>query len=409
MTMKFQTGCLVLLIALLHGCSKKDKDYEVYLQGGEHVYPGVVANTGFRPGDQRVLLTWNPSPDPSIAKYVIYWNNRQDSMTVNATSHSPADTVKTLVTGLKEYVYAFSIYSYDTKGHVSIAITLNNVKVYGPVYRGGLLNRPYNATTPYSFTSAGTVILNFNTPDTINITTIIRYTNNSGVQKDTSLSPAKNTIGLPDYQFGTTVQYRSAYIPVNGAIDTFNTPAFDNFPDIKLLGNVTPLFIKNPGTPFVRSDNGTGKWGLPKDWLYNTNVLNQNGNTAGGWSTDGSPSGVIHFESKDWSGPGVTNGKIYQTFTLPAGSYTAQFTSDGGGSGSFIDGNFVVAAGTTLPDISALSGALGLAHWDQNNVGGTHSFTFTLNASTVVAIGWVVSTGTTSWNHINSITLTKTS
>jgi hypothetical protein len=212
---------------------------------------------------------------------------------------------------------------------------------------------------------------------------------------------------LNDFKFGTTVQYRSSYIPVSTALDTFSVTAFSDFPAIKRFVDVTTQYLLNPGNPFQRGDAGTGKWGTLKNWLYNTNMLNQNSNTAGGWSWDGNPSGVIHFESQDWSGPGIINGKLYQTVALPAGEYKAGFYSDGGGSGSFINGNFVVSAGNTLPDINQLSNVLGQVHWDQNNISGTHDLSFTLSNATTVAIGWVISTGSTTWNHVNSITLKR--
>src|ERR1700754_3285625 len=91
---------LLVLGSLLAGCSKKDKDYEKYLTDGEIVYPGIVANVNYRAGDRRVQLKWNPSPDPSITQYMVYWNNRNDSVQVTATTHQPGDTVKVLIGGL---------------------------------------------------------------------------------------------------------------------------------------------------------------------------------------------------------------------------------------------------------------------------------------------------------------------
>jgi len=395
----------LVLVSLITACTKKDKDYEKYLTPGEIVYPGIVTNVNFRAGNRRVQLKWNPSPDPSITKYRIYWNNRSDSMQVTATTHQPGDTVQVLISGLNEYVYNFTVHSLDEKGNVSIPLLVNNVKVYGPVYQGGLLNRPYNVANPYIVNANGSIQLIFNTPDTINIATQIRYTSTAGQVKDIILAPQDDTVSIPDFKFGTAIRYRSSYIPVATALDTFYAMAFSDFPVVKRFEDVTALYIQNPGNPFQRGDNGTGKWGLVKDWLYNTNLLNQNSSTIGGWSWDGNPSGVIHFESQDWSGAGLTNGKLYQTFTLPAGEYKASFYSDGGG-GS-IDGNFVVAAGTTLPDITQLSGVIGQAHWDQNNVSGNHEMSFTLTSATTVAFGFVVSTGTTTWNHVNSITLKR--
>ncbi|MCH5719275.1 DUF4998 domain-containing protein [Niabella hibiscisoli] len=49
------------------------------MNGEEVIYTGIVTNLKANPGNERVQLTWNPSSDPSITKYVIYYNSRRDS------------------------------------------------------------------------------------------------------------------------------------------------------------------------------------------------------------------------------------------------------------------------------------------------------------------------------------------
>jgi hypothetical protein len=81
-----------LMLTIVWGCSKKDENYKKLLADGEIYYPGVIANQSYLAGNLRTMLTWSPSPDPKIAKYKIFWNNKQDSLVVNATSHDPLDT-----------------------------------------------------------------------------------------------------------------------------------------------------------------------------------------------------------------------------------------------------------------------------------------------------------------------------
>src|SRR5882757_2081366 len=138
---------LALIIQVL-GCSRKPTDYRSFLEGGEIVYPGLISNPAVLPGNGRLMITWHPSPDPSVTKYVVYWNNKADSLIVNATSHNPADTVKCIIGSLAEYAYTFFIYSYDASGNKSVVTEIDNARVYGPVYQAGLHNRPYNAGTP---------------------------------------------------------------------------------------------------------------------------------------------------------------------------------------------------------------------------------------------------------------------
>jgi len=228
----FRLSCLGLLL-VLSGCTKKDKDYESFLKGGEIIYPGLISHTGFRTGNLRTQLQWSPSPDPNVKSYAIYWNNGLDSLLVPSASNDPRDTASVLITGLKEYVYSFIVYSLYAKSNSrSVPTTINNVKVYGPVYQGGLLNRAINADNPYEFNSSGYLTLHFNKPDTINTGTVIRYTDLLGNGRDTILAPDSNSIVLPDYKTGTKIRYQSSYIPLRGSIDTFTVTQADDFPTV---------------------------------------------------------------------------------------------------------------------------------------------------------------------------------
>lgn len=223
---------LVFLVQIL-GCSKKPTDYRSFLEGKELVYPGVIGNPQVFPGNGRLMLTWNPNSDPSIKKYIVYWNNNADSLVINAVSHSPSDTVKCIINNLLEYTYTFFIYSYDSSGNRSVTTEISNAKVYGPIYRSGLHNRPVNTSNPSVVNPDGSATLHF-LPliDTINITTTIKYTNNTGATVTSLLSPDSGNITLPDYKTGTKVIYQSSFIPKKGAIDTFPTVAYDTFPPV---------------------------------------------------------------------------------------------------------------------------------------------------------------------------------
>jgi len=212
------------------GCSKKPTDYRSFLNGQEITYPGKIANPKVVAGNLREMLTWTPSPDPSVAKYVVYWNNSADSTVVSASSHLPADTVKCLISNLAEYTYTFFIYSYDAAGNRSVSTEIDNARVYGPIYKGSLSNRPVNITNAAVVKADSSVTLNFLTPDTINITTTLSYTNTGGQTIQRSLSPDSNSIVLRDYNYSSPIVYQSSYIPMKGALDTFYTLHTDTFP-----------------------------------------------------------------------------------------------------------------------------------------------------------------------------------
>lgn len=244
--------CLLLLLLLqTGGCSKKPTDYRKFLGGVELVYPGAVSQEQTLPGNDRLELTWHPSADPSIARYVVYWNNFADSLTVPVENlHNPADTIKCLIPNLQEYTYTFFIYSFDSTGNKSVSTEVDNARVYGSIYQNSLQNRPMNRDTPYVYNSDTSLILKFLTPDTINIQTTVSYTNMQGNTAQLQLPPAVDTMLITDYHPGTPVVYQSSYIPVHGAIDTFTTTHVDTVPSIYRLvecdkSKFQPVYLPN--------------------------------------------------------------------------------------------------------------------------------------------------------------------
>jgi len=256
---------LICLISISYlGCKKYDEDYKAFLDNKEIKYSGKISSAGYHTGKLRAQLVWNPSPDPSISKYVITWNNGASRLEVPATSHNPADQVKVIIENLEEYVYSFSVVSYDNDGNKSIATEINNVRVYGPAYISTLLNRGVNTADPYLFQPDGSLKLNFNKRDTMNVSTTIRYTNTAGATEERQLPPEQNSILIPNYKAGTIIQFSSSYYPEAGSIDAFQAAQFSDFPTIvKITQCDKSLFkeLKLPGD--VSSEYG---WILPHAW-----------------------------------------------------------------------------------------------------------------------------------------------
>ncbi|MDB5022909.1 MAG: hypothetical protein JWP78_664 [Mucilaginibacter sp.] len=239
MKLILKISIILILATSFISCVKRDAEFKKFLNGKELIYPGVADNPHSAPGNLRVELLWNPNPDPSIVKYVVFWNNRADSLVYTSADHNPADTLKVIIPNLNEYSYSFTVYSYDGQGNKSIPLDINNVKVYGPNYQAGLVNRAFKVTNPYTVSANGDVTLNFYKIDTAgetfsfahNTSTTIRYTNRSGqaVQK---LLYRDSTITLTDFKGGSTLDFRSTFVPVKGAIDTFNVANYTVFPQI---------------------------------------------------------------------------------------------------------------------------------------------------------------------------------
>jgi hypothetical protein len=81
--------------------------------------------------------------------------------------------------------------------------------------------------------------------------------------------------------------------------------------------DITSKYILNPGNPFIASAMNGSRWGTLQSWKVNAAILSHGG--VGGFSNDGDGK-TIDLES-GWGSPAIYNGKVWQTITLPAGTY----------------------------------------------------------------------------------------
>lgn len=143
--------------------------------------------------------------------------------------------------------------------------------------------------------------------------------------------------------------------------------------------------MKNPGAPFLQSQRD-GRWGLLADWTTNAAARNMSNGTLGGWDSYNG-GGFIAFEY--WYTPQITNGKIYQTTTLPPGKYRYVVTVSE--IANPLEATYaVVNLGQTLPDVANISQALGSFKFlDNSQNGKDFVISFTLTQTQEITVGFV--------------------
>lgn len=224
-----QTAILLLFISCLApACMKDATKYRDLLNNKEIVYPGPVNQFKVFQGHLRIRLQWQPSPDPSIIKYVIYWNNKNDSLLLDATNKNTLDSVSVEIKGLGEYVQNFVLHTLDGLGNRSIGQSLSGVRIYGPLYISSLVNRQLDANRPPKALNKTTYRLYFSAADTImNLYTQLDYLNTLQQPQTLFLSGKADSLDLDQAPAGTKVALRSSFIPVHRAIDTFKVTYSD--------------------------------------------------------------------------------------------------------------------------------------------------------------------------------------
>jgi alpha-L-fucosidase len=159
--------------------------------------------------------------------------------------------------------------------------------------------------------------------------------------------------------------------------------------------NITTKYL-NEARVFSRSDActlGTSRFGLlGEPWVYTSNIVNQSGNTVGGFDNYGSSQsiGIQKWNSTDAA---ITDGMIYQTTTLPAGKYKLKIKVHENYSLAAGEIYLSAALGSTVP-LSADVKTSALGYYDMSQTTSGKQYTccpFTIDSTSTVSIGWTAS------------------
>jgi hypothetical protein len=339
---------MLAVVILINGCSKFDDYKDKYMQGGSISYPGKIDSVTVLSGKNRVMLKGRIVADPKLVKYRVFWNSRNDSIEGLIHPTGKIDTFKAIINNLEEGSLSFEIRTYDKDGNISVPVIATG-NVYGEIYRSSLTTRGITKAEVQPDNSALINWADVNADAGV-IGMQVKYTDISGNNHDTLLQSTASGLSssLPEFKSGTSLNYRTAFLPNKTAIDTFYT----DYQTKSVKAEVTSVYLKNTKQPFAKNPSTDGRWAVPTDWDVNAPVLNHNG--YGGWGSDNGT--VLVMEGGwAWGASPIINGKMSQTITLPAGTYSFNITvQEGNASKVFI----AAAVGASLPDTDNLGSAL---------------------------------------------------
>ena len=368
-------GLAIMLFSSFLSCAKWD-EFKEYIEEGEIVYVGKLDSVLVFSGKDRVKVTALVKPDPKIKQALIKWNDGKDSVLVDIANNTKMEKF----IPLSEGIVSFQLYTIDINGNRSVPVSAIG-RSYGPRYSAGLSNRltsnaiiePAKATIDWQEMdlSAGP------------IGTEIRYQTTIGTTKTIKVPIASAQTVITDLaESAKTVSYRTLFLPQITSIDTFYT----DYTELGLAKDVTSEYLRNYRNPITTS-SVSGRWGIPAVWVTNTAVRNfrDGANYFGG--VDHWFGGPFLAMEAGWSNDNmatITNGKIYQTVTLPAGHYTFEMDiPDCTPGGDFYT---VAAQGTDIPNTENVSTAIGFL---KTSSAGTHTLKFTLLEEKQVSLGFV--------------------
>jgi len=373
----------LMVTGFISSCSKMD-DYKKFLANGEISYTGKLDSIKIMSGNSRVLLKGLFLSDPKITQCKVYWNNMADSVIIPVTRKNAVDSLSFSINNMKEGIQNFTIYTVDNIGNKSIPVYKTG-RVYGSRYQSSLSNRVVSSAL--TLQNGDTRII-FEGMDRLTgvFATDVTYTNNANLVKTMRVSINTDTAVIKNFKLSSNINYRTLFLPDTVSIDTFKSDIASLYVPRYIEQDITATYLKNTG-PFTRAAYDGSRWGTLADWITNAAAKNIANNQYGGYEFKGGV-GVLSFESGWGINTPVTNGLIYQTITLPAGSYAFQLYGVDQNTGG--TRYMAVAEGNTLPNISDIV-SKAIAYTNISN----GVLKFTLNKQTTVSVGFAVSIANT--------------
>lgn len=263
------------LICLYSSCQKDD--YRDFTKGGEITYSSRLDTVMVAPGKERLQLTLVKKDDPLMDFVRIYWHSGNDSMDVSVDQFK-GDTLVVHISPLEDGNYNFKVYTYDTKGHGSVAFDAYG-EVYGEGYANSLTARTIKSSEVQDDPKG--LKIYFGHASVGEISTQFKFLNKLGDSVMVNVSPDSNNVLLTDYKPNTSYVYQSLFKPESNFIDTFYTAVVKvDFPlaevqvdDSRLSILELPtdkkdahnwkmayLWDGNYGTPGMATADGTDQW-----------------------------------------------------------------------------------------------------------------------------------------------------
>lgn len=202
----------------LAACDKADEAYKDYVPNGEITYPGKADSLKANPGNERVQLTWLLKTDSRIVKCRIYWNRKADSADIDVTRSPGVDTIRHIL-NLSEGPYVFEVYTFNAEGNRSIKAEANG-DVYGSFYESGLANRVLKSAV----ITGGNTKLEWEEADPRSPAVELSYKDQAGELKSLRIPSSEKTTVIAGAPQTGTMEFKTLYLPVPNAIDTFAAP-----------------------------------------------------------------------------------------------------------------------------------------------------------------------------------------
>lgn len=308
----------VCLMVLAFSCENMNSLHEKYLNRGETLYIGAADSIIVRSGLNKIGFEWKINADPRISKTVIYWNQRDTSVTIPVTRTSEGTMwLSALLNNIAEGEYVFEFEIQDSNGNISKSMEIAGA-VLGDIYVENLRGRGIKSLAKLT---TGEMQISWEAVSATAVSllhSVVQYVNTEGQEVKIEVGNNEDITLLQGLETGNDIEIYAVHFPENGLElfhswkRTFTMPKFEReiaksrfVAAFKPGDNTTP----HPGggdQDYLKpiTDFGVGQRSLAKIWDGGS-ANNTNGMT------------ILHTE--DQSGNANARFKFPHHFTFDIG------------------------------------------------------------------------------------------
>ena len=213
--------CLAILVVSIFSfvsCEDFMDIHKEYIEGGEIIYAPKPDSVNFLAGKNRVMFNCRTYNATNVSSIDVYWNAGADSLIIPVDLTTGYDSISVILDNMEEKSYTFDVRTTDNFGHKSLYVTDFGTS-YGDTYQSRLSDRRIKNL---SFSENAGVVSWYFAPDDL-VRSEIRYVKNDGSQAVAITLSTADEVELPEIKLGSSIEYRSLFIPEAEAIDTFAT------------------------------------------------------------------------------------------------------------------------------------------------------------------------------------------
>jgi hypothetical protein len=205
------------LLSILISCEDMMDVHKEYIKGGEIIYAPKPDSIAFYAGKGRIKFRFWLYNSPNVTSVDLYWNSYADSLIIPVTPGTGLDSSEVILENMSEKAYTFYVKTTDQYGNSSLEMTDFGTS-YGDSYKESLSQRKVRSATM----SGTDGIIDWYSAAEDLVEVQVRYKSKTSDDRVVVVMPADDDeIICPNVEGGSSFDFRSLYIPEEGAIDTF--------------------------------------------------------------------------------------------------------------------------------------------------------------------------------------------